>query len=161
VTYRPDGPAAVRVPTPEPAPARVPAFERAGDSAPGARGRILVVDDEPMVVRAVSQILTRMGFEVISAAGPNEATSRFAAVPGGVDLLLTDVVMPDGGGRKLVQQLREREPALRVLFMSGFTGHESVRDERELPGPLLTKPFTAARLVGAVQDALDGVGDRA
>jgi DNA-binding NtrC family response regulator len=128
----------------------------------GALGRILVVDDEPMVVRAVSQILARMGYEVISAAGPIEAAARFAAAPESVDLVLTDVVMPDGGGRKLVQQLREREPALRVLFMSGFTGHESIReDERQLPGPLLTKPFTAARLVAAVQDALDGDGDGA
>ena len=154
MTDLPDGPAAARAPAPG-APV-APASDRAAGPVLGARGRILVVDDEPMVVRAVSQILTRMGFAVLSAAGPIEAAARFAAAEGGVDLLLTDVVMPEGGGRKLVQDLREREPALRVLFMSGFTGHESVRDERQLPGPLLTKPFTAARLVAAVQDALDG-----
>lgn len=150
MTYLPDGPAAAH--SAAPAPGSV------GDAVIGARRRILVVDDEPMVVRAVSQILARLGFTVLSAAGPSEATAQFTAAEGGVDLLLTDVVMPEGGGRKLVQQLREREPALRVLFMSGFTGHESVRDANELPGPLLTKPFTAARLVAAVQDALDADG---
>jgi two-component system, cell cycle sensor histidine kinase and response regulator CckA len=131
--------------------ARVPVPGHAG----GLRRCILVVDDEPMVVRAVSQILSRTGFEVLSAAGPLEAEARFAERNGRVDLLLTDVVMPDGGGRELAQRLRERLPHLAVLFMSGFTGHESVRDERELPGPLLTKPFTAARLTAAVQGVLE------
>jgi CheY-like chemotaxis protein len=55
------------------------ASDRAADAVVGPRGRILLVDDEPMVVRAVSQILTRMGFEVLSAAGPSEAAARFAA----------------------------------------------------------------------------------
>ncbi len=115
---------------------------------------MLVVDDEPMVVRAVSQILVRSGFEVLTAEGPVAAQARFAESPGAIDLLLTDVVMPEGGGRRLATRLLELAPAMRVLFMSGFTDHDSVRDDRALPGPLLTKPFTAARLEAAVRDAL-------
>ncbi len=120
------------------------------------RRRVLVVDDEPMVVRAVSQILARSGFEVIAADGPAAALARFAESTGTIDLLLTDVVMPEGGGRRLAARLLEQVPGLRVLFMSGFTDHDSVRDDRALPGPLLTKPFTAARLEAAVREALTG-----
>ncbi len=120
------------------------------------RRRVLVVDDEPMVVRAVSQILARSGLEVVTADGPATALARFEEFTGAIDLLLTDIVMPEGGGRRLASQLLERVPGLRVLFMSGFTDHDSVRDDRALPGPLLTKPFTAARLEAAVRDALAG-----
>jgi two-component system, cell cycle sensor histidine kinase and response regulator CckA len=121
-----------------------------------ARRRVLVVDDEPMVVRAVSQILARSGFEVITADGPAAALARFDESGGSIELLVTDVVMPEGGGRRLAARLLEQLPGLRVLFMSGFTDHDSVRDDRALPGPLLPKPFTAARLEAAVRDALAG-----
>lgn len=119
------------------------------------RGTVLVVDDEPMVVRAVAMILARSGYGVTTAEGPSDAVARFDEAAGCFDLLLTDVVMPDGGGRRLAERLRERMPALRVLFMSGFTDHESVRDDRELAGPLLMKPFSASKLEAAVRDALD------
>lgn len=123
------------------------------DGSP-SKGSVLVVDDEPMVVRAVAMILERSGFQVRTAAGPVEALALFEEAAGSVDLLLTDVVMPDGGGRRLADRLRERAPGLRVLFMSGFTEHDSVRDDRELPAPLLTKPFSAAKLEAAVSRAL-------
>lgn len=122
--------------------------------APPSKGSVLVVDDEPMVVRAVSLILERSGFVVRTADGPADALARFEEAGGSIDLLLTDVVMPDGGGRKLAERLRERCPGLRVLFMSGFTEHDSVRDDRELPAPLLSKPFSAAKLEAAVRRAL-------
>lgn len=112
-----------------------------------------------MVVRAVSQILTRAGYNILTADGPIEATARFEAHRDAIQLLLTDVVMPDGGGRRLAEQLRLKEPSLRVLFMSGFTEHDSVRDERALPAPLLSKPFTASKLEAAVRDALGRLGD--
>lgn len=120
------------------------------------RGTVLVVDDEPMVVRAVSMILERSGYAVTTAESPSDAVARFEEAAGRFDLLLTDVVMPEGGGRRLAERLRERLPALRVLFMSGFTEHESVRDDRALAGPLLMKPFSASKLEAAVRDALDG-----
>lgn len=124
-----------------------------------ARGRLLVVDDEPMVVRAVSQILARAGFEILTASGPSEAEAAFARADGQIDLLLTDVVMPEGGGPRLAAELTARRPGLPVLFMSGYTGHESIAGDRQLPGPLLSKPFTAARLEAAVRDALAPSGD--
>jgi two-component system cell cycle sensor histidine kinase/response regulator CckA len=122
--------------------------------APPAKGSVLVVDDEPMVVRAVSLILERSGYHVRTADGPSQAVERFDEAGGSIDLLLTDIVMPEGGGRRLADRLLEQAPALRVLFMSGFTEHESVRDERELAGPLLTKPFNAAKLEAAVRGVL-------
>lgn len=109
-----------------------------------------------MVVRAVSQILLRAGFTVVAATNPGEAESNFVENDGAFDLLLTDVVMPGGGGRRLAERLVKRSPSLRVLFMSGFTEHESVRDDRVLPWPLLVKPFTSAKLLAAVEGALGG-----
>ena len=113
-----------------------------------------MVDDEPMVVRAAAQILSRAGFTVITADGPLDAEARFEAAPGPIRLLLTDMVMPDGGGRRLAERLVARSHSLRVLFMSGFTEHDSVRDERALPAPLITKPFSASKLGAAVSDVL-------
>lgn len=137
-----------------PVPAR--SESRAPDPAAVPAGpRVLVVDDEPMVVRAVSQILARSGYDVLVADGPSTAEAQFAATGGAIDLLLTDVVMPEGGGRRLAERLRQQAPALRVLFMSGFTEHDSIRDGQALAGPLLSKPFTAVRLETAVRDALD------
>ena len=121
-----------------------------------ARGVVLVVDDESMVAGAVAQILARSGYAVHTAAGPAEAELRFDELGGQVDLLLTDVVMPDGGGRRLADRLRERFPSLRVLFMSGYTEHDSVRDDRALSAPLITKPFSGSRLVAMVQRVLEG-----
>jgi two-component system cell cycle sensor histidine kinase/response regulator CckA len=122
---------------------------------PPSKGSVLVVDDEPMVVRAVSLILERSGYVVRTADGPSDAMARFEEAGGAIDLLLTDVVMPEGGGRRLADRLIERCPTLRVLFMSGFTEHDSVRDDRELPATLLTKPFNAAKLEAAVRRALE------
>ncbi|HET8769798.1 MAG TPA: response regulator [Gemmatimonadaceae bacterium] len=146
MTHRSEGP--------DPAPHVSRDASRSGADARKA-GLILVVDDEPMVVRAVSQILTRAGYHIVTADGPVNATAKFDEYGEAIRLLLTDVVMPDGGGRRLADELTERSPDLRVLFMSGFTEHVSVRDERALPAPLLSKPFTASKLETAVRDALD------
>lgn len=121
-----------------------------------SRGTVLVVDDEPMVAGAVAQILERAGYVVHRASGPGDAEAQFDALHGAIDLLLTDVVMPDGGGRKLAERLRQRSTTLHVLFMSGYVEHDSVRDTRELDAPLISKPFSGAKLVAAVQRALDG-----
>ncbi len=124
-------------------------------SALASRGIVLVVDDEPMVAGAVAQILARTGYTVHTAGGPGEAEARFEGLAGAVDLLLTDILMPEGGGRKLAERLRERSSALRVLFMSGYTEHDSVRDDRELEAPLISKPFSGSKLIAAVQRVLD------
>lgn len=131
--------------------------QEAVDRAPGGHGEtVLVVEDEPEVRRITERILASSGYEVLSAAGGDEALEIFARRP--VDLVLTDVIMPGMVGPDLVARMRESEPTLRVIFMSGYAHQvlapESLRDERHTA--FLEKPFPADRLRQAVRDLLDG-----
>jgi two-component system, cell cycle sensor histidine kinase and response regulator CckA len=128
-------------------------------------GTILVVDDEPVVRRYLRRQLEKLGYRVLDAED-GEAALRILeaagaantseAAPGGaVDLVITDIIMPRLGGRELAEALRARYPGLPILFMSGYTGEELVR-QGSLGGdaPLLQKPFTAAELYDLVRDVL-------
>lgn len=120
--------------------------------APSARrgsGRVLVVEDEPLVRDLTTRILRGAGFEVRAVAGAAEAER--VASEADFDAVLTDVVMPGMNGVELARQLRARRPGLPVVFMTGYT------DERMLPpgtaiedGSMLRKPFSASEVVAAV-----------
>jgi two-component system cell cycle sensor histidine kinase/response regulator CckA len=118
-------------------------------SGPGrARAKVLVVEDQPEVRELAVSALRRAGHEVSEATDGDEALARFRERANGVALLLTDVVMPGMNGKELAHQLRELNPNLLVLFMSGYT-HE-ILDQQELVGPgsaFLAKPFTPSALV--------------
>ena len=122
---------------------------------------MLVVDDEPELVRLVARVLQSYGYKVIPATGPGAAMVAFGASTGPIDLLLTDVVMPGATGPVLAERLRGVDPQLSVLFMSGYS-------EEGLPGgatnrktPLLAKPFTPETLARAVRAVLDArAGER-
>ena len=119
---------------------------------------VLVAEDEQVVRQLVAEMLGRLGYVVLSAANGAEALQRLDDHPGDVDLLLTDVVMPGMNGRDLAAIVRERCPATRVLFMSGYAEDAVASDGVLQPGTaLLEKPFTAASLGTSVRAALDGV----
>ena len=80
---------------------------------------ILVVDDEPQVLLLIAGALEREGHQVLTAGGGAEAISIWKAWPGGIDLLLSDVDMPEIDGLTLVQALRAMSPELHVILMSG------------------------------------------
>jgi signal transduction histidine kinase len=116
---------------------------------------ILVVEDEEIVRQLVRKILQRLGYRVIVVGTPQEAldvpdTER-------VDLLISDVVLPHMSGRAVADQLRARRPALRVLYMSGYTDdaivHRGVLDPNT---PFIQKPFTPEALAHRVRQVLDG-----
>jgi PAS domain S-box-containing protein len=118
---------------------------------------VLVVEDEDAVRRLVERILVAAGYRVHSASMVADALRLFAEHGANVDLLLTDVVMPQVSGRVLADRLAGQRPALKVLFMSGYTddaiAHHGVLD----PGTrLLGKPFSAAELTRKVRETLDG-----
>jgi two-component system, cell cycle sensor histidine kinase and response regulator CckA len=117
---------------------------------------VLLVEDEPLVRTLVKKILTRLGYDVLEAASGAEALEIHKATGKRVDLLLTDVVMPNMSGVELAAALRERLPGLRVLMMSGYTDnamqHHGARTE-ELP--LLDKPIDVHSLGKRVREALD------
>ncbi|MCX5742784.1 MAG: PAS domain S-box protein [Proteobacteria bacterium] len=114
---------------------------------------VLVVEDEPSLLRVTTRALVSLGYVVLGAGGPAEATRIALAHGGAIDLLLTDVVMPQMNGRDLAAQLTSARPGLKALFMSGYSGQllGAVAMER-----LLAKPFSLGALATAVRAVLDG-----
>ena len=120
-------------------------------------GTILLVEDEDAVRRLSRQILERHGYRVIEAPNGLDAVEVAERYNGPIDGLVTDVVMPDMGGRELVDRLLVQRPDLKVLFMSGYTDDDIIR--RGLLNPsmaFLQKPFAAKALVAAVRNTLAG-----
>ncbi len=117
---------------------------------------VLVVDDEPTIVKLVANTLRPLGYNLLEASSGEDALKTNAAYPGAVDLLLSDVVMPGINGAQLADSLREQRPGIKVLFMSGYADDVLVRrgdDDAELV--LVQKPLTPAVLAARVREVLD------
>lgn len=118
---------------------------------------VLVVDDEPSVLRVASKVLRRDGYEILEALGGEEALRVARNHHGPIHLLLTDVVMPGIGGRELGDQFREVHPDTALLFMSGYTEDEVLlQGIRVADVNYIAKPFTVAGLRDKVREILDG-----
>jgi two-component system, cell cycle sensor histidine kinase and response regulator CckA len=122
------------------------------DAAPPAGNgeRVLLVEDEDAVRRVTERILTTNGYEVVAAGNPLDALELAGQTE--VDLIVTDVVMPELTGGQLVEQLRDRRPGLAAVFMSGYT---------DRPGSLpsdagfVSKPFSSRTLLEQVARVLE------
>jgi CheY-like chemotaxis protein len=108
-------------------------------------------------VRAlVKQVLEEKGYTVLAAASGGEALRLAMARPGGVDLLVTDIVMPGMTGRQLRDRLVQEQPGLPTVFMSGFTDRAQAGDgEWPADAVFLQKPFALDTLARRVRDLLD------
>src|SRR3954470_22300736 len=107
---------------------------------------ILVVDDEPEIRKLVTAMLTRTGYNVLSADSGENAIRLFRNNPH-TDLLLTDVVAPGMSGPMIADEIAALKPGIKVLFMSGFDGTQVVqRYVVERGYSLLVKPFTMEQL---------------
>jgi two-component system cell cycle sensor histidine kinase/response regulator CckA len=138
----------------------------AAGSAPGSRIQtaeppraggdctILVVEDQPPLRAVTARILQRGGYHVLTADSGPAALKLAAAHPHRIDVLLTDVVMPEMLGQLLAQRLRQTRPELRVIFMSGFARPALEHGGRALDGPLLQKPVPARDLLTQLADTL-------
>ncbi|HLH67325.1 MAG TPA: PAS domain S-box protein [Solirubrobacteraceae bacterium] len=139
------------------APGAQPDAASTGASVAGAAAAdgatVLVVEDQEPLRAITARILERAGYRVLTASSGPEALRR-AAEAQRIDLLLTDVVMPDMLGQRLAELIRELRPGLRVVFVSGFARPALEQAGRALEGPLLHKPFTSAELLGVVARAL-------
>ncbi len=121
---------------------------------PGGR-TILLVEDEPAILRLTRKMLEKHGYVVLAAASPLEALQLARSHTGRIDLLLTDVIMPGMNGRELATHLHGLHPDLRILFMSGYTADIIARhDVRHEEVRFLQKPFTIQELVESVRRAL-------
>ena len=118
---------------------------------------ILIVDDEEVVRRYVKLTLRKEGFDLLDAADGLDALQQIELRGGPIDLLLTDVRMPRMDGIALASSAIEKDPGIRVLFMSGFSF--DLRDERTKLAPaacaFLAKPFTRQALLEAIRGLLD------
>jgi two-component system, cell cycle sensor histidine kinase and response regulator CckA len=127
----------------------------AGDSLRGTE-TVLVVEDMPAVRAVTCEMLRRFGFTVHDAADGTTALHLAQTLTQPIDLLLTDVVMPDVNGRDLATQFQKLRPRMKVLFMSGYTDDAVVRHGILEEGiAYLQKPFTPTSLVRRVREVLD------
>ncbi|MBU1896382.1 response regulator [Myxococcota bacterium] len=113
--------------------------------------RILLVEDDASVRRLVQRMLTQAGYRVLSAASGQAALGLYMSQP--IDLILTDVVMPEMNGWALVQALKVTQPDLKALYMSGYPGESHGLEALDFQ--LLGKPFTAEALLGKLREILD------
>ncbi len=122
---------------------------------------ILLAEDEEPLRRLARRILESRGYTVLDASNGEEAIAVMSLCGGGVDLLLSDIVMPSMGGRELVERLLPVYPSLRVLFMSGYTEDMLLQHRISESGiTVLEKPFTPETLARAVRSALDRVPEK-
>jgi DNA-binding NtrC family response regulator len=127
------------------------------DAAPLRRGNetVLLVEDEVLVGRLARTALEQSGYEVLFASNGREALNVADAHLGTIDLLVSDVVMPEMHGPDLAQQLCQRRPGLKVLFISGYI-HDGGERLGMSASPFLAKPFTLNQLSDKVRAVLDG-----
>ena len=119
--------------------------------APGRPTEMLVEDDDA-ARRVIRRMLQRGGYDVLEATDGADALRKIVAAPDRVGLVLTDVVLPALSGRSLADSLGACAPQARVLFMSGYAADDIVGCGVPVPdGPVLAKPFTPERLLGAVR----------
>ena len=118
---------------------------------------VAVVDDDPMMLDVLERILQRENFELLTASGGPEIIQKLSGHRGQVDLLVTDYAMPDMQGRELADKVRERFPAVKVLYQTGFIDMLfEDRVELEDGAAFLEKPFTARGLREAARLVLFG-----
>jgi PAS domain S-box-containing protein len=116
-------------------------------------GLVLLVEDEAAVRNLASRVLQRLGYRVLTAANGREALEIADAHGGRIDLVVTDVVMPELSGVELVDRLHERYPTIKVVLMSGYS-EADLRGEVRTRGAFMVKPFTPDSLGRVVADAL-------
>jgi two-component system cell cycle sensor histidine kinase/response regulator CckA len=145
----------VYLPAAEPA-GEAPTVTAVRERPTGPTAAVLIVEDERQIRTLTRTILERGGYRVLVASTAAEAEALFAHDPGGIDLLVTDVALPDGNGPALFKSLFEKRPSLRVLYMSGYADETLVdQSALEAAGGFLQKPFLADGLIRKVREALD------
>ncbi|MCF8090355.1 MAG: response regulator, partial [Desulfotignum sp.] len=126
----------------------------------GGTETILLVEDEPSILRMTRMMLERKGYTVLYAASPSEAVKKAKNHSGAIDLLMTDVVMPEMNGRDLSEKITDHYPGIRLLFMSGYTAnviaHHGILEKGVA---FMQKPFSMAELAEKLRDVLDTAPD--
>lgn len=144
----------VYLPRADEASARAAAAQAHPASSRGAE-TVLLVEDESGVRKLVHEVLRRNGFQVLDAKNGTDALAVAELHLAPIDVIVTDVVMPGMSGRELVERLEPRRPEMKVIFMSGYTEDEAIREGvRSAKTAFLPKPFTAETLLLTVRSVL-------
>jgi two-component system, cell cycle sensor histidine kinase and response regulator CckA len=133
----------------------------AGALRAGKGETVLVVEDDASVRQVTVRILVQAGFRVLQASNLVQAVKLTRATTETIDLLLTDLVLPDGSGGDVAERIAELRPEVRVLFVSGYTDDPGLRrgiSEHELE--FLSKPFAPSRLISRVREVLEKPAQR-
>jgi len=148
-----------------------PAVARPAPAAPespapevvrGGNETILLVEDEVVVREFVSEVLRQHDYKVIEAGSGVEALKVWDKHQGKLDLLLTDIIMPEGmNGRELAAELKKRNPNLKVIYTSGYSPEVIGKEFERSETTFLAKPYAAPRLAQVVRRALDSMKNRA
>lgn len=120
------------------------------------RASILVIDDDPQLRGFLREVLDQEGYQVFEAENGNEGSSLHARHQ--PDLVVTDIVMPEKEGMELIRELRQEDPALPIIAMSGgnagFSGSYLAAAGKLGANLTLAKPFTASHLLAAIEELL-------
>ncbi len=119
---------------------------------------VLLVEDEPSILALARRMIEQQGYKVIAAGGPGEAIRLAMTHQGEIQLLITDVVMPEMNGRELAEKIRALYPRIKRVFMSGYTAdviaHHGVLEEGM---SFIQKPFSKKELADTIRSALDAL----
>lgn len=123
--------------------------------SPRGNESILLVEDDDGVREFAKHVLAAAGYNVLVAASPEEAERLYAARSRGVDLLLTDFLLPGMTGRELAAAMRGRQTGMKVVYMSGYLDEVVNETTLDRSVTFVAKPFTASVLVATIRDLLD------
>jgi two-component system, cell cycle sensor histidine kinase and response regulator CckA len=133
---------------------RAPKKERQRDLT--GSGRVLLVEDEDAVRSFAIRALKRQGYEVVEATSGLEGVERFEEQGGRIDIVVSDVVMPEMDGPSMLKELRKRNPDIKVIFMSGYPDDAFKRNlDPNEQFAFLAKPFTLPQLATKVKEELE------
>ena len=120
---------------------------------------ILLIEDEPLVRQFLKVVLSSQGYTILEVGTGKAACDRSVGYEGEIHLILSDVILPDGRGPHVVEQLMAMRPGMKALLMSGYVGVESDQDNRQIQQyPFIQKPFALPALFETVRRVLDSEG---
>ncbi|MGL4368691.1 MAG: ATP-binding protein, partial [Spirochaetota bacterium] len=130
---------------------------KSADALPSGSERILLVEDNPLVLQFSEKTLSLLGYHVLTAVSGEEALLLIDRTPEEIALLMTDVILSGINGKTLADKIKEKRPAIKILFNSGYTADAIVAHGVLNDGlHFLGKPFSSSTLAHKIREILDG-----
>ena len=139
-----------------PAVDEAPTVESVQGEARGGTETVLLVEDEEMLRRLARRVLSQHGYTVLEAGDGDEALTVAEATGSPIDLVLTDVVMPNLSGPELGERISALQPLAKVVYMSGYMDAHGASSAIARGAEFIAKPFTPSALIAKIRGVLDG-----